>query len=188
MFEFRPEIYAAVIGPDENVAAYSSIYPLKKEWADAFTAGDVTEPELTTDMMLQRQDCHERVTIYIGSLVVGDNYDPITKSLLLASMFSWRVQQLRHASVNRLSVIMTAATKQGERLIRKVRAKELNSSANRKDGYAVYGREVTPRFLYRATAAMAICLNSGIVRMDSNFAPDACAPPLVPLRTETVMA
>src|SRR3982074_3635649 len=42
MFDFRPEIYAAVVGPDDSVAAYSSIYPLKKKWADAFVAGDTT--------------------------------------------------------------------------------------------------------------------------------------------------
>src|ERR1700716_826420 len=60
MFDFRAEIYATVVGPDDSVAAYSSIYPLKKKWADAFVAGDITEPDLTTDMLLTRQDCHER--------------------------------------------------------------------------------------------------------------------------------
>src|SRR3981189_3387795 len=71
MFDFRPEIYAAVVGPDDRVAAYSSIYPLKKKWADAFVAGDITEPDLTTDMLLTRQDCHERASIHIRSGVVG---------------------------------------------------------------------------------------------------------------------
>src|SRR5258706_16261338 len=94
MFDFRPEIYAAVVGPDDRIAAYSSIYPLKKKWADAFVAGDVTEPDLTTAMLLTRQECHERSSIYIGSVVVGGDYDAITKSVLLASMFSWRGPQL----------------------------------------------------------------------------------------------
>src|SRR6202521_4692991 len=80
MFDFRPEIYAAVVGPNDSVAAYSSIYPLKKKWADAFVAGDVTEPDLTTAMLLTRQDCHECASVYIGTLAVGDNYDPIMRS------------------------------------------------------------------------------------------------------------
>jgi hypothetical protein len=173
IFEFRPEIYAAVLGPDDSVAAYSSIFPLKKECAEAFVAGDVTEPELTTAMLLTRQDCHECVNIYIGSVAVGDNFDPIMKSVLLASMFSWRAQQLHHVSINRLSVMMTAATKQGERLIRRMGATQLNASANRKDGYPVYGRTITPRFLRRATATIEKCLNNGVVRMSRNFVPNA---------------
>ncbi len=180
MFDFRPEIYAAVVGPDDNVAAYSSIYPLKKKWADAFVAGDVTEPDLTTTMLLTRQDCHERSSIYIGSVVVGGDYDAITKSVLLASMFSWRVQQLHHVAVGRLSVMMTAVTRQGERMIRKFGAKQLNDGTQRKDGYAVYGREVTPRFLYRATLVMDKCLNSGLVEMNRDFVPTTCAPTHAP--------
>ncbi len=188
MFEFRPEIYAAVLGPDDSVAAYSSIYPLKKKWADAFVAGDVTEPDLTTDMLLTRQDCHERSSIYIGSVVVGDNYDPITKSVLLASLFSWRVQQLHHVAIGRLSVMMTAVTKQGERMIRKFGARQLNGGAHRKDGYAVYGREVTPRFLYRATLVMDKCLNSGIVRMDRDFVPNTGAAIRAPAHAQGALA
>jgi hypothetical protein len=172
IFESRPEIYAAVIGPDEAVAAYSSAYPLQKKWADALVAGDITEPELTSAMLLTRQDCHEASSIYVGSVVVGDGYDPIMKSVLLASLFSWRVRQMQHISINRLSFIMTAVTKQGERMIRKLGARQLNAGANRKDGYAIYGRVVTPRFLFRATAAMERCLNSGIVQMSANYIPN----------------
>jgi hypothetical protein len=71
--------------------------------------------------------------------------------------------------------MMTAVTKQGERMVRKFGAKQLNGGAQRKDGHAVYGREVTPRFLYRATLVMDKCLNSGIVEMDRDFVPNMCA-------------
>jgi hypothetical protein len=96
-------------------------------------------------------------------------------------MFSWRVQQLHHVAIDRLSVMMTAVTKQGERMIRKFGAKQLNDGAQRKDGYAVYGREVTPRFLYRATLVMDKCLNSGIVEMDRDFVPKMCPPTHAPM-------
>src|SRR3979490_443317 len=70
MVDSRPVFYGGVVGPDDGVAAYSSIYPLKKKWADAFVAGDITEPVLTADMLLTRQDCHQRSSMYIGP--VGD--------------------------------------------------------------------------------------------------------------------
>jgi hypothetical protein len=119
--------------------------------------------------------------------VVGGDYDAITKSVLLASMFSWRVQQLHHVAVGRLSVMMTAVTKQGERMIRKFGAKQLNGSAHRKDGYAVYGREVTPRFLYRATVVMDKCLNSGIVQMNRDFVPNMRGATRSVLRAESAL-
>src|SRR5467141_731665 len=84
IYDFRPEIYTAVVAPDQTVAAYSSAYPLKDHWAQAFIAGEVTEPDLTSAMLLERQDCHERSSIYVGSVVVAGNYDPFMKSMLLA--------------------------------------------------------------------------------------------------------
>jgi hypothetical protein len=170
-FEFRPEIFAAVLDPHDRVAAYSSVFPLKKEWAEAFIAGDVTEPELTPDMMLTRADCHEDASLYIGSVAVADGFDPIMKSVLLAGMLSWRIQQLRHAAIERLSVMMTAANPQGERMIERMGARELNAGGNRRDGYAVYGRSVTPGFLGRASSVIEKCLNSGVVRMSRNYVP-----------------
>ncbi len=76
--------------------------------------------------------------------------------------------------------MMTAVTRQGERMIRKFGAKQLNDGPQRKDGYAVYGREVTPRFLYRATLVMDKCLNSGLVEMNRDFVPTTCAPTHAP--------
>jgi len=180
IFKFRPEIYTVILGPQQTVAAYSSAFPLKRKWAEAFVAGDVTEPELTPDMLLGRQDCLDDACVYIGSVVVASNYNPLMKATLLASLFSWRMQQLRDTSVRRLVVIMTAATKQGERMIRAVGAKPLNGGANRKDGYTVYERQITPGFLYRATAVMERCLNSRIVQMNFEFRPSLAAVTRVP--------
>jgi hypothetical protein len=177
-FEFRPEIFAAVLGPDDRVAAYSSVFPLKKTWAAAFVAGDVTEPELTPAMLLTRADCHADANMYIGSVVVADGFDPIMKSVLLASMLSWRIQQLRHVAIERLSVMMTAANPQGERMIRQMGARELNAGTNRKDGYTVYGRSVTPGFLGRVSVVIAKCLNSGVVRMSRDYVPNAGPAPV----------
>jgi hypothetical protein len=171
IFKIRPEIFTAVVGRGASVAAYSSAYPLQQQWAQALIAGDITEPELTPDMLLGRHDCHEDSCVYIGSVVIDGDYDPLTKAILLSSLLSWRAQQLRDASIKRLSVIMTGVTKQGERLIRYVGAKQLNDGVNRKDGHPIYGRRITPGFLHRATAVIERCLNSRIVEMNLNFRP-----------------
>jgi hypothetical protein len=184
IFKLCPEIWAAVFGPDDTVVAYSTAYPLKRKWADAFIAGDITEPDLTPEMMSEQQGMLESSCIYIGSVVVNGEYNVLMKATLLASLFSWRVQQMQTTSAKRLSVIMTPVTEEGRRMAQTVGAKELNCGANRKDGHPVYGREITPGFLYQATAAMERCLNSGVVKMNFNFRrPEslirraACSPP-----------
>jgi Domain of unknown function (DUF4118) len=171
IFKSRPEIYTAIVGQNDTVAAYSSAYPLKREWAEAFVAGDITEPELTPSMLLGRSDSLEGSCVYIGSVVVVGQNHPFTKATLLASLLSWRVQQLKAASVKRLSVFMTPVAEQGERMIRFIGAKQLNEGMNRKDGYPVYGRVITPGFLSRATATMERCLNNSTVQMNLDFTP-----------------
>jgi hypothetical protein len=170
-FKFRPEIFTAVAIRGGTVAAYSSAYPLQRRWAQALIAGDITEPELTPEMLLRRQDCHEDSHVYIGSVVIDGGHDPLTKTILLSSLLSWRAQQMRDASIKRLSVVMTGVTKQGERLIHYVGAKQLNDGANRRDGYPIYGRKITPGFLHRATTVIERCLNSQIVEMNLDFRP-----------------
>jgi hypothetical protein len=174
IFAFRPEIYLAVTALDGTVAAYSSVYPLKKKWADAFIAGDIAEPDLTPDMLLSRQDALDGTCIYIGSIVVGRNYDPFSKSVLLASLFFWRAQQLQDASVKRITAIMTPVTKHGERLVRYVGAKRLGTNTDVND-HGIYSREVSPSFLYRITSSVERFLSNSMVEMNLNF-----RPPLLP--------
>jgi hypothetical protein len=175
IFRVRPEIFSAITGPTSSVAAYSTIYPLKKQWAQALIAGDIAEPDLKADMLLTRHDSHQDACIYIGSVVVDSSFDPLTKSILLSSILSWRTQQLRDASIRRLSVVMTGVSKEGERLIRYLGAKQLNDGTTRKDGYAIYGRTVTQGFLSRATSTIERCLNNRTVKMDLNFLPTPLA-------------
>ena len=175
IFRVRPEIFSAITGPGSSVAAYSTIYPLKPHWAKALIAGDIAEPDLKADMLLARHDSHHDACIYIGSVVVDGNFDPLTKSILLSSILSWRTQQLRDASIRRLSVVMTGVSKKGERLIRYLGAKQLNDGTSRKDGYAIYGRTVSQGFLARATSTIERCLNNRTVKMDLNFLPTPSA-------------
>jgi hypothetical protein len=171
IFRARAEIFSAITGPGASVAAYSTIYPLKPHWAKALIAGDIAEPDLRANMLLARHDSHHNACIYIGSVVVDSSFDPLTKSILLSSVLSWRTQQLLDASIRRLSVVMTGVSKEGERLIRYLGAKQLNDGANRKDGYAIYGRTVTQGFLSRATSTIERCLNNRTVKMDLDFLP-----------------
>lgn len=179
-FKRYPEIYTVIRAANGALAAYSSTYPLKRQWADALIAGDISEPDLTPAMLIDEGESLDGCSIYVGSVVVVGDHDALTKAILVASLLSWRIQQLQAASVKKLSIMMTAVTEQGERMIRYIGAKKLNDGAHRKDGYAVYGRDITPGFVHRMTAIMERRLNSGIVRMDRNFGPSFDPPQPVP--------
>jgi hypothetical protein len=180
-FGIRPEIYVAIIGPDDRVAAYSSAYPLKPEWAEALIAGDIAEADLTPSMLLERDDSLEDSIVYIGSVVVSDHYDPITKLTMLASLASWRMKQLEATAVDRLSVIVTPVSEQGERMVRRARAKILNVGTNRSDGYSICGREITRGYLTSAASKIERCLNGAVVEMIYNFVQSEEPPRGVPV-------
>ena len=182
MFRQRAEMFLAIFCAKSTVAAYSAAYPLKPRWAQALIAGEITEPELTPDMLLDRYEPHDGASIYVGSVLIAEHYDALTRASLLAALVSWRARQMREGSVRRMSVMMTAVSKQGEKMIRYVKAKELNSAENRKDGYAIYGRTITPRFLSRATIAIERCLNGRSVEMSLNMLPTVNAGAYVPSR------
>jgi hypothetical protein len=170
IFAFRPEIYLAIIAANGIVAAYSSAYPLRKEWASAFIAGDIAEPDLTPDMLLSRKDSLDGTTVGVGHILVCNGYDPFTKSVLLASLFSWRAQQLQSLSVRRMTAIMTPITKHGARLVRYVGAKRLGTDTDM-NGYGIYGRDISPGFLYRMTSSMDRFIGNSIVKMTLDFQP-----------------
>ncbi len=180
IFQQRPELFLAIFCKKSTVAAYSVGYPLKPRWAQALIAGYVTEPELMPDMLLGRHDSHEGASVYIGSLVVAEHYDAFTRASLMAALASWRARQLRDASIRRMSLVMTGVSKQGQKLIHYVRAKKLNSAENRKDGYAIYGRTITPSYLNKATIAIERCFNSSSVEMSLDALPTVPPQSIVP--------
>jgi len=179
IFAFRPEIYLAITTSNGAVAAYSSAYPIKKEWAAAYIAGDIAEPDLAPDMLLGRQDALDGTTVCFGHVLVCDSYDPFTRSILLASLFSWRAQQLQYLSVRRITAIMTPITKHGERLVHYAGAKRLGTSSDT-NGYGIYGRNISPGFLYRMTSSMERYTGNPIVKMNLDFQPS-----LLPLFDES---
>lgn len=181
IFHQRPELFLAIFCKKSTVAAYSVGYPLKPRWAEALIAGDITEPELLPDMLLTHQDSHENAAVYIGSVVVSEQYDPFTRASLMAALVSFRARQMREHSIRRMSLMMTGVSTQGEKLIRYVKAKKLNSAENRKDGYAIYGRVITPSFLNRATIAIERCFNSASVEMSLESLPVIGSESFVPM-------
>jgi len=168
-FRIRPDVYQAVIGSAGNVAAYSSVFPLKPYWAKAFIAGEFGEPELEPHMLLERDESLEGATLYVGSVVVADGLNPVVRSLLIASMTIWRARQLDVAALKRFLVIATPVTDHGQRLRRHGGAMLLTDGASRKDGHSVYGREITHSYHSRILAAAEPLLNNSIIEMKYNF-------------------
>lgn len=166
LFKQRPEIYTAVVCPKGSVAAYLTTYPLQPKYAEALIEGEITEPELTPDMLLKRHDKLDGSCIYIGSVVVDGKLDPILKSILLISLAQFHVRQLQADAVRRFSVIMTTVSKGGARLANWIGAEKLNDGANRKDGLDVYGRTITQGFIYQACAAVERFFDNKFVHID----------------------
>jgi hypothetical protein len=171
IYKMRPDIYTAVFCPAGSVAAYLTAYPLRPQFAEALIDGGIAEPDLTPDMLLTHGDQLEGACVYIGSVVVDNKFDPILKSILLISLAQFRLHQLRNAEVKKFAAIMTAASKEGERLAQRIGAQKLNDGANRKDGLDVYGRQFNRGFLYQASAAVERFFNNKMVRLDLDSDP-----------------
>jgi hypothetical protein len=172
IFDARPEVFCTITDSNQAVAAYSIAYPLKPQWAQAMIAGEITEADLTADMLLSRQDDHEGACIYIGSVFVSKEYDVLTKIVLLSNLLSWRIQQLHDVSLKRLSVIMMPVSKQGEQLIQFIGARKLNDGASRKDSYPIYERRISGRLLFRAIQAIERFCDRRTVDINLDFGLD----------------
>lgn len=154
IFETRPEIYNAVLDRDGAVVAYSSAFMLRPRPGEALARGEITGAELRPSMIFRRGECHADMHLFIGSIVVDPKYDPIQKCILLSSLLWFRVCQLRATSVRRFTAIMTTASRQGERLARRLGARKLTDGAKCRDGLDVFGCEITLDLLARAFGVM----------------------------------
>jgi hypothetical protein len=142
-FAMRPEIFSAVFDQDGTVVAYTCAFFLRPQWGAALISGEIADLELRPHMMYRRNDCHTGVVVYLGAVAVDPKCDPILKAMLLASLMWARVHQMRGASVERLSAIMTTVSKEGERLARRMGATKLNDRTNRKDGLDIFGCDLS---------------------------------------------
>lgn len=167
IFDFCPEVYSAIYGELGEIVGYSSVFLMRQEYAFQFISGELTEPDLTPNMLFSLSDPDFRTGhAYVGSVVVKDGFSMVTRSILLASLLSWRMTQMTRLALPRLPVFMIAVSDQGEQMVRFVGAKRLNDGARRKDGKAVYGRTITPGFMARANASLHRCMSAGLVQME----------------------
>jgi len=163
IFAMRPEIFSAVFDQAGNVVAYTSAFFLRPEWGTALIRGDIADLDIRPHMMYRRDECHTGVFVYLGSVVVDPKCDPILKAMLLGSLMWFRVHQMRSASIERLSAIMTTVSKEGERLARRMGAKKLNDRTD------MYGCELSPELLGGAFRAMDNFPFARSIEMNLNF-------------------
>jgi hypothetical protein len=169
LFRVRPEIYSTILCPKGQVVAYSDVYPLKPRWAQLFVAGKMCEGSFRPHMILDRQEPHEGQHFYVGSVVVNGKYDPILKSLLLASLLRWRAYHFQSLSLHGMTLLMTAVTSQGTRLVNRVGARKVGSGRDREDGHDLYGWKATPAMLHRLSHAIDGFLKEEMVRISFDF-------------------
>jgi hypothetical protein len=169
LFRARPEIYSTILCPKGRVVAYSDVYPLKPEWGRLFVAGKITEGSFRSHMMLDRQDVHERQHFYVGSVVVNGQYDPILKSLLIASLLRWRAYHFQSLSLHVMTLLMTAVTSRGKRLVDRVDAQKVSSGRDRNDGHDLYGWTTSPASLHSLSNSIDRFSEQRMVRMSFDF-------------------
>jgi hypothetical protein len=173
IYTMRPEIFSAVFDQDGSVVAYTCAFFLRPEWGTALIRGDISDLELRPHMMYRRNDCHAGVVVYLGAVAVAPTCDPILKAMLLASLMWFRLHQMRSASVERLSAIMTAVSKEGERLARRMGAKKLNDRTNRKDGVDIFGCDLSLDLLGGPFRALENFPFAKSIEMNLDFPPFA---------------
>lgn len=167
IFEFCPEFYSALYDTDGSIAGYSSIFPMKEAYASEFINGALSEPELKPYMLTAAASLDmEKSLAYVSSVVVSDKFGAITRSILLASLLSWRMTQMSRLALRRIPVFMIAVSDQGDQMVRFAGAKKLRDGAARKDGKTVFGRTITPGFLARANSSLQRCMAAGLVQMN----------------------
>lgn len=167
IYDFCPEMFCVIENDDGNIVGYSSIFTMLPDEALRFIAGDFSEPDLVPELLISPE--HENFSkthAYVGSVVIIGDFNIITRSVLLASLLSWRMKQMTRLALRRLPVFMISASEQGSQLVRFVGARTLKDAAERRDGNAIYGRTITPSFLAHANKALQRCLSSGFVKMD----------------------
>jgi len=169
LFLARPEIYSTILCPKGRVVAYSDVYPLKPEWGRLFVAGKITEGSFRSHMMLDRQDVHEGESFYVGSVVVTGQYDPVLKSLLLASLLRWRAYHFQSLSVRVMTLLMTAVTSKGKRLVNRVDAQKVSSGRDRNDGHDLYEWTTSPASLHSLSNSIEGFAKQRMVRMSFDF-------------------
>jgi hypothetical protein len=151
------------------VVAYSDVYPLKPDWGRLFVAGKISEGNIQPHMILHRQDLHERQQFYVGSVVVNGQYNPVLKSLLLASLLRWRAYHFQSLSLSAMTLLMTAVTQKGKRLVNRVGARKLRSGRDQNDGNDLYEWTTTPASLHSLSNSIDRFSKEKMVRMNFDF-------------------
>ena len=144
IFLKRPEIYCGLFAPDGSIAGYLDLYPLRPKRARQFIDGKIGEVDFDASMVLERSESHEGCFFYVGSIVVEGPFDPLLRSMMIASLFKWHARHLAALIARQASLIMTTATPKGARLAKIIGARKLRDGSLRKDGLDMYGRSVTP--------------------------------------------
>jgi hypothetical protein len=165
--EFCPEMFCVIENDDNDVVGYSSVFTMMPEQALRFISGEISEPDLSPELLTPPSAANFNKThAYVASVVVVGDFNVITRSVLLASLLSWRMTQMTRLELRRVPVFMISASEHGSQLVRFVGARILREAADRGGGNAIYGRTITPSFMNHANKALQRCLSSGFVKMD----------------------
>ena len=166
IYNFCPELFCSIYDDGGSIVAYSTAFPMKKDYANFVISGEITESDITPEMMIRTDGLMSESNTYVGSVVVEDSSNPITRSVLLSGLLTWRMRQIENIGIKSLPVFMVAASHEGDKIIRFIGAKKINDGSKRKDLKAVYARRITPGFMNRASKTLDRCIKDSLLKMN----------------------
>ena len=165
IYSFCPELFCSIYDVNGSIVAYSTAFPMKPNYANFVINGALSESDITPEMMIRTDGPMAQSNTYVGSVVVEDDANPITRSVLLSGLLTWRMKQIENIGIKSLPVFMIAASQEGDKIIRFIGAKKINDGSKRQDLKAVYARRITPGFMNRASKTLDRCIKDSLLKM-----------------------
>jgi hypothetical protein len=135
----NPYVLVCLIGGDGDFLGYFDVFPLKKNFAELFLQGRVTEKDLTHEDIIAPREMRRSKYVYIAGLAVCSSERQVGQ--INASILIWGL--LKYLDYfygsSKTYVLASAATGDGENLLQSFSIPLVCGSSVRSDGQKMYG-------------------------------------------------
>jgi len=141
-------ILCALVDGRQNALGYFDIFPLQPQFGNALLSGIAVEHDLRHEHLMPEAMARTAQVLYLGGIAVRDPETML--GMRSASQLAWgMLQYLDHhfGFDGTRKLVATAATSEGEILLRRFQFKEEVSAKDTRDGHAVYSLLLEPTVL-----------------------------------------
>lgn len=137
-------ILTCLVGADGGFLGYFDVFPVKKSFAELFLQGRVSEKDLTPENMLGTSGMRRSKYLYVGGVAAADADQPVNGSILVWGLLKYLEHYYRDSGAY---IFTSAASLQGEKLLRNLNIPVASDKTARKDRQTVYGARLTAELL-----------------------------------------